>query len=290
MDLFIVGAQKAGTTSLKNYLGEHPQIITHSSQEFPYFFDKNEYQLGFNKIYNQYFNQVNETTFKVVCKHAHLYTSEIGLQRLSKDFPNVSLIFILRNPVDRAYSSYLMEKLYNRVNFNFDEIPESINGSSKLKLETWQFEALISFGFYSFHLKNIYKYFEKEKVRLILFEDFKNNPLFYLKNIFSELDVQKNFNPRVREIHNESSVPRSLLFSGLIKNTLIEENKFKSIIKKVLPGNSALRLGTQLRDINKKKVQKKLMNESTRAFLTEYFKPYNEELSEITNLDLSSWN
>lgn len=61
IDIFIIGAQKAGTTSLKNYLGEHPQINTHTTKEFSYFYDDEEYNAGFinSNLYN-FNNQIDE--------------------------------------------------------------------------------------------------------------------------------------------------------------------------------------------------------------------------------------
>ena len=289
IDLFIAGAQKAGTTSVKNYLGEHPQIITHEAQEFPFFFDDAEFGLGFETIFNNYFEGFADTRLKIVCKHAHLYTSETAIKRLSEHNPNCKLIFIIRNPVDRTFSSYLMEKLYNRVNFEFDDIILALNGSGKLFLEKWQFDALISFGFYSVHLNNILKYFPRENVRLILFEDFKKHPLNYIRKIFSDFGINEDFQPRVRVIHNQSSAPRSVLFGDLIKRTIIEENNFKRMVKKIIPVKTAFKIGSQIREINKTKPKNEKMSLQAREFLNNYFKPYNEELKKMTNLDLSCW-
>jgi len=51
IDLMIIGAQKAGTTSLKNYLGEHPEICTHERIEFMFFVNEQEYKQGYKKIF-----------------------------------------------------------------------------------------------------------------------------------------------------------------------------------------------------------------------------------------------
>ena len=149
IDLFIAGAQKAGTTSMKNYLGEHPQITTHVAQEFSFFYDDQEFNRGLEYAFSHYFYKQSISNNKIVCKHAHFYTSEKAIIRLSQHNPDCKLIIILRNPVERAYSSYLMEKLYSRVHFEFDEIVYALDGSNRLILEPWQQEAIISFGFYS---------------------------------------------------------------------------------------------------------------------------------------------
>ncbi|MFN6039778.1 MAG: sulfotransferase domain-containing protein [Bacteroidota bacterium] len=290
IDLFIVGAQKAGTTSMKNYLGEHPQIITHLPSEFPFFYSDKEYKMGYENIYNYYFNKSAPGDRKMVCKHAHLYSSEVALQRLSIHNPNCKIIFLLRNPVYRTYSSYLMERLYNRVDFNFDEIVSALDGSGKLKLKDWQRSAIIDFGFYADYLKNIYKYFPKENVSLILFEEFKESPLFFLKDVFRVLNVNPDFQPRVRIIHNESSSPRSTVVGDLIKRTIIQENSFKQFLKKILPNQMSIRLGKGVREINKTGKVKEKMKPETREFLYNFFKLNNEELVSLTGLDISKWS
>ena len=52
IDVMIVGAEKSGTTSLKNYLNEHPDVFGHSATEFTFFHTKkNEYNLGFDTVF-----------------------------------------------------------------------------------------------------------------------------------------------------------------------------------------------------------------------------------------------
>ena len=151
IDLFIVGAQKAGTSSLKNYLSEHPEVSTHLPQEFSYFYDDNEFEKGEEFALGKYYN--DKADFKVrIAKHAHLYSSEKAIKRLHEHNPDCKIIFILRNPVERTFSSYQMEKLYNRVDFTFEELVSSLDGSFPLELEPWQRESIVEFGYYEKYL------------------------------------------------------------------------------------------------------------------------------------------
>lgn len=59
IDLMIIGAQKAATSSLHHYLAQHPNICTHSQREMTYFIDDNEYQQDYRDIYKRYFNSHN---------------------------------------------------------------------------------------------------------------------------------------------------------------------------------------------------------------------------------------
>jgi hypothetical protein len=290
IDLFIIGAQKAGTTSLKNYLGEHPEIVTHDSKEFSFFYDDAEFEKGIEKAYEHYFTKKEVSGKKIVCKHAHLYSSEKAIERLRQHNPHCQIVFIMRDPVKRTLSSYLMEKLYNRVDFEFDELQQALNGTQKLMLEDWQFEAIVEFGFYYQYLQVVYKYFPKENVKLILFEDFSRHPLRFCTQIFSSFGINDEFQPRVRIVHNKTSQPKSKFFANFLKRFLVEKNPVKESLKKVIPSNTSARLGEKLRDANRSKKNNYEMSMEMKLFLKNYFSEHNRNLAELTGLDLGKWN
>lgn len=61
INAIIIGSFKAGTTSLKNYLSQHPNIVSHPQHEFDGFFDKNISKLEINKKFNKQFIRFNKT-------------------------------------------------------------------------------------------------------------------------------------------------------------------------------------------------------------------------------------
>src|SRR5678809_829657 len=111
IDLMIIGAQKAGTTSLQNYLNEHPEILGHPQIEFGYFKDDKTYENGYEKEFARHFTSGSVNTAKaVIAKNTGMYDSDKALERLQQHNPDCKLVFIVREPVSRAYSSYSMEK------------------------------------------------------------------------------------------------------------------------------------------------------------------------------------
>src|SRR2546421_13021843 len=111
IDLMIVGAQKSGTTSLKNYLGQHPEVVTHLETEFSYFFHESEYVKGPAGMFRKNFlNALQGRSKKIIAKSAGLYVDEAALERLKELNPHYKLVLLLRNPVQRAHPSYLMER------------------------------------------------------------------------------------------------------------------------------------------------------------------------------------
>ena len=111
-DFLIIGYQKCGTTSLYNYLAQHTNIAPAGRKETHYF--SISYWRGIN-WYKSYFPTIftkkkkgGKTNGKFITGEAspqYIYHT-YSLDRIQKTLPNVKLILLLRNPIDRAYSAY----------------------------------------------------------------------------------------------------------------------------------------------------------------------------------------
>lgn len=114
----ILGAQKSGTTTLYEFIGQHPLVVKGKRRE-SHFFDwrwpKNGDQLSSEEAYEQYMHYFHQ---QVLHSHASLISGEstpsyifhydLSIQRIKSICPWSKLFIILRNPVDRAYSQYQM--------------------------------------------------------------------------------------------------------------------------------------------------------------------------------------
>lgn len=288
INLMIIGAQKAGTTSLKNYLGEHPDIVTHELAEFAYFYSEKEYNEGFDKALNFYFSTLPKQNQILVAKNAGISGDEKAIKRLHEHNPNCKIILLLREPVKRAYSSYQMEWSKGLLKRNFDEIVDVIN----LKKEDDQFyRLLIKLGLYSDQIKILFKYFNKENVKFYLFEEFKDKTPQICDEIFDWLDltpsdVKINFEKK----HNESSYPKLLFLARFIRDIKSNNNKIGGLIRKILPRKFLSKLNSKVHNFNRTKSKFPPINPEVELILKAYFKPYNEELKNIIDLNLEKWN
>ncbi len=291
IDVMIVGAQKAGTTSLLRYLGEHPACISHPQKEFSYFTDKAEYAEGLAAALKKYYAHKEYTDkTKIIAKNAGLFTDMNGLARLKKNSPDCQLVFILRNPVERTYSSYLMEKNFGTVKFDFEDLPEMIKKHQNNNENTWDFDFFIEYSLYSHHLKNIYSLFPKENVNIVLYEDLKNNGAEVCKTIFRKLKIDDSFLPNVEMKHNVTQKTRSNFYARAVKHLLRNHNPIKKLIKRFVPGHKVYKYGELLRDVNKTEKKHEPINAEVKQFLVDYYRPYNKELEEMIGKDLTSWN
>lgn len=292
IDLMIAGAQKAGTTSLKNYLGTHPGLITHQALEFAFFVDDQEYREGFMKALKRYFPvAASFAGKKIVAKNAGIYSNGIALQRLQQHNPLCEIILVLRNPVDRAYSSYNMERESGWYTKPWNNISASLRDFKNGERDQ-MFRLFIELGLYAEQLKKIYHYFPQKQVELILFEELKSHPAMVCAKVFKKAGLDSSIVPDTSRIFNPTKKVRSKKMGKFLIWLMDNENPLKKISKKVLPQRMVSKLGNLLFKANTSTqlAVKEKMPESIRRQLIDFFKPYNEELEAMTGLNLKHWD
>lgn len=285
LDLVIIGAQKSFTTSLKTYLGEHPAIITHPQQEMAYFTDDIEYSKGYEVALRHYFRGFeHKNGKKLIAKNAILYTSEKAIKRLYEQNPNCKIVLNLRNPVDRAYSAYLMEYNYADVTFPFEEIKHI---TEKADTSYFPYTLFIDAGNYAKHLKTLYKYFPKEQVMIILYEEIKQAPLKICKQLFQWLKVDDTFTPEII-IYNPTKKRGSKLYARLAVTLLKRSPLLRKTARLVVPTYYNYKIGNVIRGLNRTNDHYEAMDTGTREYLLGYYRDANKELEEMTGKNVSS--
>jgi len=288
VDLMIVGAQKAGTTSLKNYLSEHPEITGHLQTEFSFFASNKEFEEGYASVAPKFFlPKVGE--HKIIAKNVGVYNRKYAIERLYQHNSNCIVVFVIRDPVERALSSYSMQKS-NGWSHSLDDIKNAIaayeNGEYNVLYHNY-----IALGMYARQMKNIYEYFPKDQVMAILFEDFKKNPQLICQKIFEKLGVDNTFVPDLSKVHNKTTKVKSIYYSRFINWLRRNDNPIKKVTKKVMPYTLFTKLGLTLLEVNKTEETYDFeLDKGLEEFLKTYFRPHIQELAEITGLDLNHWN
>jgi hypothetical protein len=162
----IAGGQKCGTTWLEHNLNKHPQVCTPGRQL--HFFDEN-YRKG-KKWYLKNFDCCPVGSFlgEKTTEYINNKTTSVNFSRISNEFPNIKIIIILRNPVERALSAYGHMVCSGLVHIS--------SNPNKVIFEENNKYDFIEKGFYSDQIKSVFKFFPKEQVRILIFErDVINN-------------------------------------------------------------------------------------------------------------------
>jgi hypothetical protein len=285
VDVFIIGAQKCGTTSLLRYLSEHSNILGHMQTEMTYFSVDSEYNKGYDRAWRRYYRSVNQSQSIVIAKNAHMYRNQEAIRRLKLHNPDCKIVFIIRNPVERAYSSYLMEKSSWGEEFSFDEIVDKYLGNES----NWRNNIYFKLGIYHIYLEQIANYFKKNLIVLRLSE-LRDYPKETIRRIYLELRVNDQSLPNINKRYNVTKKVRSKWYAKQTAKILNEQNKIKKSIKILLPASTTNFMGNMLRFMNKSEKNYKPMSLHARKILTEFYRPHNHKLSLLLNDDLSNWN
>ena len=272
-NFFIVGAAKCGTTSLANYLSQHPDIYIPALKE-PKFFSVADNRFPHNgpgdivsdtkviKVQSDYeslFLPGQNCAAKGEASVDYLYFEGVP-ERIKRYNPHAKIILMLRNPAKRAFSNYLHMVRDERETFSFED---ALENEEKRKAMNWEFFWLYKeLGFYSSQVERYLRCFGPDQVHIVLFEEFNKDSIRVVQDLYMVLGVDGGFKPDVSVRFNISGVPEKKWLHRLINRP----NPLKNLVSFLLPVTFRKNLGKKFLDSNLKKSEidsityKKLLN------------------------------
>lgn len=182
----IIGAQKAGTTSLFKYLRLHPNVIPAHKKEVK-FFDCN-YSKGLD-WYRSHFPYTGDIKDNEITGEAspHYIAHPLSPRRIAETLPQVKLIALLREPVARAYSHYQLNVRRKREELSFEEaidqeaertagMLEKIKAGKNIPLYNFLHYSYLSKGLYADQLANWMEVFPFQQILILKSEDLFAHP------------------------------------------------------------------------------------------------------------------
>jgi hypothetical protein len=291
----IIGVTKGGTTALYHQLMEHPSVFMTSQKEARYFaYDPVLAPLrdlpGQPKTpktleeYQALFTDVKDGQAAGDASPIYM-NSPIAAERIHAYNPGMRLIAVLRHPVERAYSEYMMM-------LNWGIMP--IRPFSKMFREciltnpSWRNEPFTAYGcitsLYHDNLSKYYKLFPREQILVLKHEDLLKDADASFEKIFRFIGVDPSFRPDTsRRYHVGKGVPRN----GAILQAMMRPSLLKSVTRTILPKSIRWRIGLRLRALGST-AQKPLDPKDRQEFM-EVFRADTLKTQELTNLDLSNW-
>jgi len=283
-----IGPERSGTTWLYQCFKEHPEICVSEPKEVNFFNSAQSFwrqdligKTNYTKGLEWYFEHFNHCLNKKIAGEItpiYLHSPEVP-KRIRENFPEVKLIAILRNPIERLYSHYMYTKLKG-----FYELPSFEEVIEKEK-------SFVEESSYFKHLQNYLKYFPREKILIMIYEDIEKNPKVFIKEVFKFLGVDDAFIPL--------SVNKNINSAGAVvvrKKVLSLKDSFKKtpggrfiiqLIKKTpfykkMVNSLATKTGTVKVDYGK-------INPETRKRLFEFYKEDINGLEKFLGRDLVFW-
>ena len=169
--LFIIGAQRCGTTSILNYLKKYKIIIsTKSEKPEPKYFLKNN--LNYDEYLSKFFKKKSITKKILVDKSTSYIESKKAALNIKKYIKNAKILILLRNPADRCISNYLLSKKNGYENFNLSKALKLEKGRiyDKIKTSVSPYK-YFERGIYWKYLDIWFKVFKKENIKIFVLEN-----------------------------------------------------------------------------------------------------------------------
>ncbi len=283
-----VGAQKAGTTTLHQILIQHPEIYLPEIKETHFFWQEKQFKKGIEFYKKIYFSNWRGEKAVGEIDPDYMFLEFIPKRILDILGKEVKIIFILRDPVDRAYSQYLMNV---RRQFEDKTFEEAIFLENERIEKSFLFKkryGYIQRGLYSIQIKRFMKFFPRKNLKIIIFEpDFIDKREETIKSILSFLNVSKDIKLNIDIKSNQ----KSLIKYNFLNKLIFSDNFIKKVGKKVIP-NFLLRrkIIKKLEEFNKKPFNPKPLSKTLKQRLfNKYFLKDTIELEKILERKLDIW-
>lgn len=237
---FIAGAQKAGTTSLYQFLVDNKYINQTSQKELYFFNNQENYEQG-EKWYRSHFPL--SSSLPTCDATANYFESKDAPERIRIHYPNAKIIILLRNPVDRAFSHYKMAAKFGFEKLSFEEAlqreDERLAYEQEFLAENhpyiYQRLGYRTKGLYSEQIKHWMSSFPNEQIKVVVSEELFSHPKEGCGELLEFLGFETDFtiplkqanaglgeemSPKIRKELNTFYAPFNRELSKILNKTL----------------------------------------------------------------------
>ena len=263
------GAGKSGTTSLYHYLNQHPQICMAAAKEVHFF--THHFEKG-REWYESQFLNCDEVPILGEFSTSYMLDPEAP-KRMAELLPAVRLLFIFRDPVERAYSNYWFSRSIGTLQTeeSFSEVIRSPLGHEKF----------VSTGFYYQHLERFFNYFDREQIYVFLTEELKVEPVKQMQDFYQYLGVDARFQPDTQSTYNVTVVPTNKLAKNVYQGWFQTKQRVKPLFKRAPSGLRSKLSLMEKRVINTQLTQERPQMSSTdQEYLSQVYAEDVENLTE----------
>ena len=295
-NFLIIGAGKAGTTSVHEYLKQHPEVFVSAIKETNFFVYDGQNPLVLGQSPSSDFPIRSLEAYRALFRDAagakaigesspKYLVDPKAAERIRHHLPAVRLIVMLRNPLERAYSSYAMYVRDRDERRSFaraiaDEERGVCDGAMRFGQKHY-----VGAGYYARHLRVYFDLFDRAQIAIHRFEDLQADPVGLMRRLYGFLGVADAFVPDTGLRHNSSGKPRNPLLRPLLHKSILTRTA-----RRVLPGPLRRRAEAVQRAWRDSSAQAApSLPPEIRATLIARYRDDILELQDLIGRDLTDW-
>ncbi len=290
--VFVLGAQKCGTTTIADLLATQSEIFVPSIKETYFFCDEELWAKGIDWYKSEFYRPSATGENRIFCDATPFYlASRQAVDRLG-EYANTDTRFIvtLRDPVSRAYSAYWHQKRLGNEPLSFSDALDAEAERVKLARAEggrWWRHAYTEVGRYASQLDYAFDVLGRDKVLVLLSEDLQDMPALRgrLREHIGLHSDSGGDQPVMGMESNKSAMPRSQTLHRLVTG----KNPVKSVARALVPREMRSRIGRKILKGNLKAGQYPPMDAATRARLERLFEPDVERLAAMGLTGVMAW-
>lgn len=299
-NFIIGGVNNGGTSFLYSALKQHPEVYMPEDMrpEPAFFFKSWEYEKGLDYYCDRWFSSVPENSVAIGEKSTnYLFGGKIVAERMYEALPEVKLIFILRNPIERAWANYRFTVLQGLEDLSFEEALKI--ESERLKSESGRWAEIqprnyTSRGFYAQKLKEFLSFYPRSQLYLIKSELFSSDTYNELRNVYKFLGLNDlDFQIETPAGYSSPSVIDPSIqvelrnYFGERYDEIIEAIREEIDLTQFIIRNEDNEAIQRLK--NNMKNEKEKLPTSARKYLSDLYADDMKELKGIVDFDISDW-
>ena len=292
-NFYILGAAKAGTTTVFDLLKQHPQVYLPFNKEPMFFSHEDNYQRGIDWYERTYFHQAAHFPARGEATPHYLYWSEKTAPRIhelySPEQVKLKFIVMLRDPVSRAYSWYWNMVKEGRETLPFREALEQEIRRLEENRELFEYSGAMTYGYmrgsrYAAALAPYLSLFPRQDFLFILQEDLETGFNGTINRLleFLALDPNVSIHPATS---NRATAPRSKRFQTWLRR----QSRLRGKLLSFFPMRLRYTVKTSLLRSNARVAQYPSLDPELEKDLRKRFVPEVETLAKIIERDLSNW-
>jgi len=292
-NFLVIGAAKSGTTSLYEYLRQHPQVYMSPRKETHFLIYECKMPRACDvgpdpvKTWDEYHAQFAGVTNEIAIGEAspgYLCDPDVPRQ-VERLLPGARVIAILRNPVDRAYSSFTKAIALGEEPLRSfgDAIPlEAVHEE-----DPWEGgRRYLRQGLYHQQLSRYFETLDPARIKVVLFDDLERDAVSVMREIYAFLGVDAGFRPNVEQRHNQTVMPRSRRLDLILRRPSGLRRMLRAMLPAAIWEKARARV-ERIKSWNTGSVPE--MTPAVRRQLIEFYREDIQKLGILIGRDLSHW-